>query len=127
MITRDRWSTWLEVGNWYRPTRNEPIELRRTADVSADVLKSYAGTYALSLLFAITITVEDGKLMAQATGQEKYQIFPASESKFFYKVVDAQITFEKNKDGKVTKLVLHQNGRDMPGIRVPEFKVPGNH
>ena len=97
----------------------DPIELRKTVDVSPEVLKSYEGTYALSLLFAITITVEDGKLMAQATGQEKCQIFPESESKFFYKVVNAQITFEKNKDGKVTKLILHQNGQDLPGIKLP--------
>lgn len=97
----------------------DPIELRKTVDVGPEVLKSYEGTYALSLLFAITITVEDGKLMAQATGQDKVQIFPESDTKFFYKVVNAQITFEKNKDKKVTKLVLHQNGKDMPGIRVP--------
>jgi CubicO group peptidase (beta-lactamase class C family) len=97
----------------------DPIELRKTVEVRSDVLKSYEGTYALSPLFAITITVEDGKLMAQATGQKKCQIFPESESKFFYKVVNAQITFDKDKDGKVTKLVLHQNGREMPGIRLP--------
>jgi len=38
--------------------------------------------------------------MAQATGQDKYQIFPESATKFFYKVVDAQIDFEKGKDGR---------------------------
>jgi CubicO group peptidase (beta-lactamase class C family) len=97
----------------------DPIELRKPVDVSPDILKSYEGTYALSLLFALTITLEDGKLMAQATNQDKVQIFPESDIKFFYKVVNAQITFEKNKDGKVTKLVLHQNGRDMPGIKLP--------
>ena len=83
------------------------------------MLKSYEGTYALSLLFAITITLEDGKLMAQATGQQKFQVFPESETKFFYKVVDAQISFEKDKDGNVNKLVLHQNGHDQPGMKLP--------
>jgi CubicO group peptidase (beta-lactamase class C family) len=98
----------------------DPIELRKTVDVAPAALKSYEGTYVLSLFFAITITVENGKLMAQATNQEKAQIFPESDTNFFYKVVNAQITFEKDKDGKVAKLVLHQNGRDMPGIKVPE-------
>jgi CubicO group peptidase (beta-lactamase class C family) len=103
----------------------EPIAVRKTVDVAPAVLQSYAGTYALSIIFAITITVEDGKLMAQATAQPKFQIFPESATKFFYKVVDAQITFEKGDDGKVNKLVLHQNGRDLPGIRLPEIKIPG--
>lgn len=97
----------------------EPLAVRNTVEVDPKILAAYEGTYPLSLFFAITITREDGKLMAQATGQDKFQIFPESDSKFFYKVVDAQITFEKGTDGKVNKLVLHQNGQDMPGIKVP--------
>ena len=98
----------------------EPISQRETVEVDPAVLKSYEGLYALSLAFAITVTVEDGKLMAQATNQPKCQLFPETEKKFFYKVVDAQITFEKGGDGKVNKLVLHQNGQDMPGLKLPD-------
>jgi CubicO group peptidase (beta-lactamase class C family) len=100
----------------------KPIAIRKAIKLAPDVLKQYEGTYALSLLFAITITSDDGKLMAQATGQDKAQIFPESETKFFYKVVDAQIDFEKGKDGKVEKLILHQNGQDMPGMKLPGLK-----
>jgi D-alanyl-D-alanine-carboxypeptidase/D-alanyl-D-alanine-endopeptidase len=99
-----------------------PIAVRKSIKLAPDVLKQYEGTYALSLLFAITVTAEDGKLMAQATGQEKAQIFPESATKFFYKVVDAQIDFEKGKDGKVEKLILHQNGQDIPGMKLPAPK-----
>ena len=101
-----------------------PIAVRKTIKLAPDVLKQYEGTYALSLLFAITITAEDGKLMAQATGQDKAQIFPESETKFFYKIVDAQIEFAKGADGKVEKLILHQNGQDMPGMKLPGLKKP---
>ncbi len=97
----------------------DPPAVRKTVNVDPKTLASYEGTYALSLFFAITITLEDGRLMAQATGQDKFQVFPESETKFFYKVVDAQITFEKGNDGKFDKLILHQNGQDMPGIKVP--------
>ncbi len=96
-----------------------PIVVRKTIKLAPDVLKQYEGTYALSLLFAITITAEDGKLMAQATGQDKFRIFPESETKFFYKIVDAEIDFEKGKDGKVEKLILHQNGKNLPGLKLP--------
>ena len=97
----------------------DPIAVQKTVDVDPVVLKSYEGMYVISLAFAITITVEDGKLMAQATNQPKFQLFPESDSKFFYKVVDAQVTFEKGDDGKLAKLILHQNGQEMPGIKVP--------
>jgi hypothetical protein len=65
-----------------------------------------------------TITVEDNKLMAQLTGQPKFQLFGESETEFFYKVVEARITFVKNADGDVTRLILHQHGRDMPAMKI---------
>ncbi|MGB3081352.1 MAG: serine hydrolase, partial [Saprospiraceae bacterium] len=54
-------------------------------------------------------------LFAQATGQDKFEIFPKSSTEFFYKVVDAQINFNKNDDGKIITLTLHQGGRDITG------------
>ena len=60
----------------------------------------------------------NGKLMTQATGQEKVEIYPESETKFFLKVADAQLTFARNEQGKVTHLTLHQNGNDMKAPRI---------
>jgi CubicO group peptidase (beta-lactamase class C family) len=93
-----------------------PVERKEVA-VDAKVLESYAGKYKIVPEFVLTVTVEDGKLMVQATGQDRFQVFAESPTEFFYKMVDAQITFEKDKAGKVTQLVLHQNGQDMPGKR----------
>ncbi|KPK79127.1 MAG: hypothetical protein AMS25_13680 [Gemmatimonas sp. SM23_52] len=56
-------------------------------------------------------------LMAQATGQEKVQLFPESETEFFIREVDAQITFVRGPAGTVDELILHQGGRDMPAVR----------
>ncbi|MFI5401673.1 MAG: serine hydrolase [Planctomycetota bacterium] len=95
----------------------EPRVFRKTVEVKPEILAAYAGTYALFSAFKLTVTVEDGRLMVQATGQPKFPVFALSETEFFYKIVDARITFEKDKDGKVSRIVLHQNGQDMPGIR----------
>jgi len=95
----------------------EPREVRREVAVEPAVLRDYVGTYRLFSDFKLTVTLEDGRLMVQATGQEKFPVFAASETEFFYKVVDARITFERDAAGKVKRLVLHQNGRDLPGIR----------
>ena len=56
--------------------------------------------------------------MAQATGQQKFQIFPSSESEFFLKATNAQISFNTDAAGNVEKLVLHQGGRDIPAPKV---------
>jgi len=95
----------------------KPPAKREVVSVDAATLESYAGTYAITPQFALTVTVEDGKLMVQATGQHKFEVFAELPTEFFYKVVDAQLTFEKGEDGKVNRLILHQNGRDMPAER----------
>jgi hypothetical protein len=59
--------------------------------------------------------------MAQTTGQEKFELFPTSETEFYYKVVEAQVTFVKNEQGQVTQLILHQNGRNMPAKKIRQI------
>jgi CubicO group peptidase (beta-lactamase class C family) len=68
---------------------------------------------------ALTVTREGNRLFAQFTGQPKFEIFPKSETEYFGKVVDAQITFVKDATGKVTKAMLHQGGTivDAPKIQ----------
>jgi len=86
--------------------------------VDRAVLQKYAGQYTLVPLVAtLAVTCEENRLFAELTGQPRFGIYPESESKFFYKVVDAQITFECDAEGKVERLILHQNGKDMPAAR----------
>ena len=56
--------------------------------------------------------------MTQATNQPKFPIYPESETKFFLKVVDAQLTFGKDAAGTVTDVTLHQNGRDQKAKKI---------
>ena len=66
----------------------------------------------------LTITRTDAHLFAQLTGQPAFEIFPESETRFFLKVVDAQLTFEADAAGKTAAVVLHQNGRDQRATRI---------
>ncbi len=90
-------------------------------EISLDpkLFDGYAGQYQLAPNFILTITREGNNLFAQATGQPKAQIYPESEREFFYKVVDAQITFETDSAGRAVSLTLHQNGRNLPAKRIP--------
>lgn len=78
--------------------------------VDPKIYDAYVGRYELAPNFILTISKEDDRLMAQATGQPPFELFPSSETKFFLKAIDAQITFVKDEGGKVTHLILHQGG-----------------
>lgn len=84
-------------------------------EVSMEILKRYLGVFELAPQFSISITLEDGNLMAQASGQENLPIFPESETKFFYKIVDAQIEFIKGDNQSFDSLILYQGGRETKG------------
>ena len=87
------------------------------ATVNPKIYDDYVGKYELTPTFALTVTRDGDRLMTQATGQGKVEVFPESETDFFLKVTDAQITFVKE-GGKVTHLILHQNDQDMKAKRV---------
>ncbi len=100
----------------------ESVDLPRSrvvAQIDPKLYDEYVGKYELTPKFALTVTREGDRLMTQATGQGKVEVFPESETKFFLKVANAQITFVKE-DGKVTHAILHQNGRDRKAKRVEE-------
>jgi CubicO group peptidase (beta-lactamase class C family) len=80
--------------------------------------QAFAGRYQLAPNFILTVTLEGDRLFGQATGQPKFEMFPESPTQLFYKVVDAQVRFSIGADGRATGIVLHQNGRDLPGARV---------
>jgi len=94
------------------PTQREAVQLGRGA------LDRVAGRYELALDFVLTIRRDGDRAYAQATGQPEAEIFAESEYAFFYKVVDAQLTIVRAPDGRVTGLVLHQNGRDIKARRI---------
>lgn len=91
---------------------HEPSEMTLTDDI----LEKYVGVYELQPGFDITITLEDGHLMSQATGQSKVELFAESETKFFLKVVEAQVEFVEEEDGTYS-MILYQAGRKIPARR----------
>ena len=93
-----------------------PLE-RKEITVPKDVLAQNVGTYELTPTFNIVITREGDQLMAQATHQQKFPLFAESPTRFFFKVVDAQIEFSKDANGNVTSLTLYQTGHETKGVK----------
>jgi CubicO group peptidase (beta-lactamase class C family) len=101
------------------PKIDKPVpEERKAIALDPKVYDAYVGQYELTPNLIFTITKEENKLMAQLTGQSKFELFPESETKFFYIVVDAQITFVKDETGQVTHLILHQSGLNQPAKKI---------
>lgn len=89
----------------------QPVE-RTSMAVDPKILGHYVGTYEIAKGFNLVVTLEQGQLMTQATGQEKVPIYAESETKFFPTVMPAEIEFVKDDHGSVTRLILHQGGRE---------------
>lgn len=97
-----------------------PLSVRPSADVDPAGLDTLAGSYFLGLGAMYVVTREGDRLMAQLGAQPKFQLHSAGGDEFFYRVVDARVTFERDDKGRITGLVLHQNGQDMRAPRVPD-------
>ncbi len=95
-----------------------PPRERVEVEVDPAIYEGLTGVYELEPGFTLTITRQGDGLYAQATGQERFPIFPESETEFFFRVLNAQITFETGDDGRANALILHQHGQDMPAPRV---------
>lgn len=94
-------------------------KLHRQVAVDPAVLAAYVGRYELNPNFVLTVRADGNRLFVQATGQSEHEVFAESETDFFYRVVDAQITFDRPEGGVSPSLTLHQNGKDRPGRRLP--------
>ena len=93
-------------------------KLRQAAEIDPALLDRYVGKYALTPAFVLEVTREGDGLFVQATGQQKLPVFAENETSFFYKAVDAQLSFEFGPDGTATSLTLHQGGYSQPGKRI---------
>ncbi len=56
------------------------------------------------------ITTRAGQAYAQLTGRPKFEVYPESDSTFFYTALDGKLKFKKDSVGKVTKVELLQPG-----------------
>lgn len=85
---------------------------RQVASINYQVYDSFVGRYEFPFGGAFVITRDGDHLFAKLADQPTVEVYPESETEFFYTIVDAQLTFVKDKSGVVTHLVLHQNGID---------------
>jgi D-alanyl-D-alanine-carboxypeptidase/D-alanyl-D-alanine-endopeptidase len=113
------WSTTPRLGRHLLNPDFPLPTLHRQVAIEPAKLRAYVGRYPLTPQFVLTVMPRNEHLMVQATGQDEYEAFPESDTRFFFRAANAQITFELASDGTASALVLHQNGRDRRAVRLP--------
>jgi Domain of unknown function (DUF3471)/Glyoxalase superfamily protein len=91
---------------------------RQEIQVDAAILDRYVGYYQLLEQAVMTISRDGDQLISCLTGQRNVPLYGESKTKFFAKVVNAQISFMTDKAGRAVSLVLHQNGHDISMERI---------
>jgi D-alanyl-D-alanine-carboxypeptidase/D-alanyl-D-alanine-endopeptidase len=95
-----------------------PVKPQRpSVPIDAAKLERLVGSYKFEK-FVIAVTRRGPRLFAQLGEQPAFEVFATAETEFFYRVVDARLTFEIGPDGYVAALVLHQNNRDRRGTPI---------
>ncbi|MEM6818837.1 MAG: serine hydrolase [Pseudomonadota bacterium] len=90
-------------------TSDQPTRKTRTAiELPAEALAAFVGEYPINDSVKFTIKQGDDGLLAQLTGQSFFPIYPSGDDVFFYRVVDAELRFERDDSNEVTALTLHQ-------------------
>jgi CubicO group peptidase (beta-lactamase class C family) len=87
------------------------------AAVNPKIYEAYLGQYELEISssYVVTISTKDGKLtmtLKQPTGESGAELLPESETQFFRRDVDFQMTFVKNNEGQTTGLIIRQEGAE---------------
>jgi CubicO group peptidase (beta-lactamase class C family) len=95
-----------------------PMARRVEVKVDSTRLKGLVGRYALTPSFGFTITQNGDTLFAQATNQPRNHVLADCDTGFFWRNVQARITFTLDKTGRATRLTLYQNGRETIAPRV---------
>jgi hypothetical protein len=91
---------------------------RVTARIDPAVLDRYAGVYEIVPGRTLTIQKSGDSLVVGSKGFPTAPIFAESETRFFFKAVDVDLTFVKNDKGEVTEVIIDNGGRQFHAKRI---------
>ena len=123
MVNSDNGTIIPEIENSIAKTYNLKglfsTKIKKIVTVDSVVLNSYTGEYKLNQQLILRVTREKDKLFIRGTNQPRFQVFAELQNTFFVTSFDVEIEFAKDEKGKLTKMILSQNGMkfDAPKIK----------
>ena len=95
---------------------------KRKKEIDPAIYKRYVGSYSLQDGTAADVTVDKGRIYMQITGQIRFELFPASETRCnFLTSLSVEVEFILE-DGVATRLIIYQNGAEEEAVRIVEAK-----
>ena len=96
-----------------------PLQIdKEEVSITEEELKPYQGVYindGLGLNY--TIVLKNKHLHAQLNQQPEFPLFYQGEDSFIYKVVKAEVVFEKDENNTVVGLLLNQSGQEIQFVK----------
>ncbi|HUK88882.1 MAG TPA: DUF3471 domain-containing protein [Blastocatellia bacterium] len=126
-----------KVVRWGDPTYDDmaigwlhytvPVPAEKVAiKLDPKVYDQYIGVYQFTPKFSVTVSRDGDRLLGQVSGQMQVQLFPESETKFFLKVMNGELTFTKDASGQVNGVSFNMNGMVLHAKKV-EPSAAGVH
>jgi CubicO group peptidase (beta-lactamase class C family) len=97
-----------------RPALKQHTQIK----VDPNIFQKYLGRYGNPPNLILIVRQEGDHISVQENDEPKEELFPESERDFFSKTADDVFTFEIDNHGRVTRMVLHTGGRDIPLNRI---------
>jgi CubicO group peptidase (beta-lactamase class C family) len=91
----------------------EVIAERKEVAIDPAILDAYIGEYERAPGRNLIVTKRDGKLFLDFVNRPTVQLLPESNVKFFVRQINAQFEFVKDESGRVTHLILYQQGESI--------------
>ncbi len=95
-----------------------PLKQHTQIQVDPGIFKKYLGRYGTPPKLILVVRQEGDHLSVQENDEPKEELFPETEMDFFSKTADDVFTFEMDKEGRVTGMVLHTGGENIPLNRI---------
>jgi CubicO group peptidase (beta-lactamase class C family) len=92
---------------------------RKTVALDLPTAQAAVGRYQLAPNFILTVSLDQNRLYAQATGQSRFELLQDSRGEFYGDVpADILLRLRRNDSGKVEGLTLFQGGAAIPATRI---------
>lgn len=96
-----------------------PLQIdKEEVSITAEQLEPYEGNYindGLGLNY--TIVLKDNHLHAKLNQQPEFPLYYQGKESFIYKVVKAEVIFEKDENNTIVGLLLNQNGQEIQFVK----------
>jgi serine-type D-Ala-D-Ala carboxypeptidase/endopeptidase len=110
--------TWFQLGGTHQAERIGTAAPVAARPAPAEVqLKEYEGNYSFSRTLGLRVYALGSKIMIHGTGQAPLEAAPFDKEIFVTEPIGAEVTFERDANGKVIALMLNQRGQVLRGER----------